>query len=317
MPPANQVTVISDLPDEIFRSIQKKLSIVDMRNLGSLSKGMRSLFKPAVLLNKFLQAIAYGMQDKAETLFTDLYAGDAAKIQKALRHKEEFTDYSGRTFNCSAYEYAYWAKDTHMCSMLIRYMDDETKAKMLTLTDAIETHGLIYQQNGEEHQSAHFDFTPLKDAYQRYIHGFFAWHHAKDLDTIAAAWLNIGKAQRNVPAHVSQEYCRPDRPFRPCPTFTESQLPRVLTFYNPKLPGVFHPPLPADSSLGSDFGVFRGWRARVSPPILVENRVRYAATQDARDDYAAIKKLDEVRTAQLAQLREHLQPSADKASLGP
>jgi hypothetical protein len=257
---------------------------------------MRSLFKPAVLLNKFLQAIAYGMQDKAETLFTDLYAGDAAKIQKALRHKEEFTDYSGRTFNCSAYEYAYWAKDTHMCSMLIRYMDDETKAKML---------------------SDHFDFTPLKDAYQRYIDGFFAWHHAKDLDTIAAAWLNIGKAQRNVPAHVSQEYCRPDRPFRPCPTFTESQLPRVLTFYNPKLPGVFYPPLPADSSLGSDFGVFRGWRARVSPPTLVANRVRYAATQDARDDYAAIKKLDEVRTAQLAQLREHLQPSADKASLGP
>lgn len=67
------------------------------------------------------------------------------------------TDYSGRTFNCSAYEYAYWAKDTHMCRMLERYMDEETKAQILARITINDDTGLSYQQNGAVYQSSHFD----------------------------------------------------------------------------------------------------------------------------------------------------------------
>jgi hypothetical protein len=39
----------------------------------------------------------------------------------------------------------------------------------------------------------------------------------------------VGGAQRGVPAHVVNEYCREDRSFSPCPAFTEEKLPRIRT----------------------------------------------------------------------------------------
>ena len=75
------------------------------------------------------------------------------------------TDYSGRTFKCTAYEYAYWAKDRHMCRMLEGSMDEKTKALMLKRCEEIEKKGLTYTQNGKEIKgSKHFDLTPLKTA---------------------------------------------------------------------------------------------------------------------------------------------------------
>src|SRR5690606_25060040 len=89
-----------------------------------------------------------------------------------LADNMSFTDYSGRIFTCTAYEYAYWAKDTHMCRMLEKYMDNTTKHDLLQRVQRIEElvgeglfkapRGLTYTQNGEEHHSAHFDLTPLK-----------------------------------------------------------------------------------------------------------------------------------------------------------
>jgi hypothetical protein len=197
-----------------------------------VSKTLQSIFQPPnKVLNKFLQCVAFGKQDKAEELFSDIYSGHPSKIQEALQYQGKFTDYSGRTFNCSAYEYAYWAKDTHMRRMLEAHMDEETKALTLARIDAIEAEGLAYQQNGSVHRSSHFDLTPLKEAYQRYLHGFFAWFRARNYAAFYAAWLAIGMAQRDVPAHVAQEYCRPDRSFSPAPEFNEESLPRVLTFY--------------------------------------------------------------------------------------
>ena len=38
--------------------------------------------------------------------------------------------------------------------------------------------------------------------------------------------------QRDLPAYVVQEYCRPDRSFAPKPAFTETSLPRTCTFFN-------------------------------------------------------------------------------------
>ena len=37
----------------------------------------------------------------------------------------------------------------------------------------------------------------------------------------------VGGAQKGLPAHVVNEYCRGDRPFDPCPQEWESKLPRT------------------------------------------------------------------------------------------
>jgi hypothetical protein len=91
----------------------------------------------------FLSSVAKATPDATDPTHvkTDaeaLLTATPEHTQTLLRTPGVFTDYSGRTFNCTAYEYAYWAKDTHMCRMLERHMDDETKAYMLARIDEIE-----------------------------------------------------------------------------------------------------------------------------------------------------------------------------------
>jgi hypothetical protein len=265
-----------------------------------------------LLLDKILQPVAFGMQNEVEQLFTDVYRGNTAKIQEALRHIGRFTDYSGRTFNCTAYEYAYWAKDTHMCRMLERYMDEGTKAFLLERINANDANGLTYHQNDIEHRSAHFDFTPLKEAYQRYLAGYGAWSAALNWGAMNVAWLDIGKAQRNVPAHVAQEYCRPDRSFRPTPGFYEETLPRMLTFHYMEIGrdvlNSWFPLAAPSSGLGFDLTVGRHGPSRDAAWAEAWSE------GDPSDDLAAITRLDEVRTAQLTQSREYLRSSAASPS---
>ena len=301
------------LPVKLLDMVGKHLTPQDRRELAATDRRMHSVFHQSNLHAKFLECVAYGQQDKAEKLLSQVFQGQPARIQAALLHQGTFTTYAGETFNCSAYEYAYWAKDTHMCRMLERYMDDETKAQMLTRIDAIDAHGLTFQQNDEEHCSAHFDFTPLKEAYQRYLSSYDAWLAADDWDAMKAAWWDVGKAQRNVPAHVAQEYCRPDRSFHPTPEFNEATLPRRFTFYNWTIRqnDSWFPLTASNSGLGFDFALICGARA---------DRGARAACGWATDgaggrDLAAITRLDEVRTVDLTQSREHLNPPAMSQSM--
>jgi hypothetical protein len=264
------------------------------------------------VFGKFLESVAYGQQDKAERLPSQVFQGQPARIQAALLHQGNFTDYSGRTFHCSAYEYAYWAKDTHMCRMLERYMDEETKAQMLVRIDAIEANGLAYQQNGQEHRSAHFDFTSLKEAYQRYINGYDAWFDALNWAAMDAAWWDVGKAQRDVPAHVAQEYCRPDRSFDPRPEFNEATLPRALTFYSwaTGRGDSWFPLAASNSGLGFDFAFARAGGGHARGGQWVHGLGGLASC-----DLAVIIRLDEVRTVDLTQSHEHLNPPAMSQSM--
>ncbi len=297
-------------PDDLLDMIGRYLSNQNRGELATADKRMHSLFHQSNLLDKFLERVAYGMQDKVEQLFAGVYPGDVAKIQEALRYQGRFTDYSGRSFNCTAYEYAYWAKDTHMCRMLERYMDAETKAFMATRIDEIERIdaetgqpvGLVYHQAGQEHRSAHFDFTPLKEAYQRYLSGYNAWYAADDVDGLKAAWTDVGKAQRNVPAHVAQEYCRRDRKFDPRPEFNEETLPRVLTSFitHTRRDGSWFPLAASNSGLGFDFAMERGHC------VVAKGWKLEWAEGAASSDLAAITHLDNVRTVECTQSLQNL-----------
>ena len=271
---------------------------------------------PTFQMRQFLPGVAKGKQNEADALLT----ASSGNKQVLLRTPGVFTDYSGRTFNCTAYEYAYWAKDTHMCRMLERHMDDETKAYMLARINEIERIdaatgqpvGLGYSQGGFEHRSAHFDLTPLKDALQRYVNGYENWIREHNWSAIRAGWMEVGILQRDLPVHVVNEYCHPDRSFSPRPEFNEEVLSRSLRFYNYNTDSeqaLFPLDVSDTTGLGIDFALTRGG-ARLAGAGQVAG-VRGGSGVNM--DLAAVSRLDEVRTVDLTRSRENLQPT----NLGP
>jgi len=89
---------IQHLPDDMLRAIKK---------LEGVSKTMYALYQPKTALSdKPLQSVALVCKIKSN----NVYSENVANIQEAFRYQSRFTDYSDRTFNYSAFEYAYWVK---------------------------------------------------------------------------------------------------------------------------------------------------------------------------------------------------------------
>ena len=333
-------------------------------------------------IRQILYCVAKGNQEEVIILLESF-----ENQQKLLQTPGKFTDYSGRTFTCTAYEYAFWAKDTHMLRMLEQHMDDETKALMLEKIQAIELSGLEYEQHGVSYQNTHYDMsfilknlnvqefeqlkqivgeshskiqhasadnykqisfsateyellkTTLKNHEYRFIFSlfftspatvicnklkfdFFSLHTAykeflsiissnkPNYDQMEVAWLNIGKAQRDVPAHVAQEFCRKDRPFYPIPSFREPYFPRSLMHILKEgvKPNKCWFPL-TNSDLGYSFTMFRGMADYCLGNITYSGPgVKY--------DFQAFRKLDEIRTAELSTCFENLSPNAKRLGMG-
>ncbi len=112
----------------------------------------------------------------------------------------------------------------------------------------------------------------------------------------------VGGAQRLMPAHVANEYCRCDRSFKPCPSFKESSLPRTLTLDS----GLAVFPLLAGLGLGFDFGLLRG--------EVASGRARGRASARAQVDFSALTALCQVRQEQLSELRQRLSVAAAPAA---
>lgn len=262
-----------------------------------------------------LKLIAYGHRHLANQMLS--------KTPDLLLQRSDVTDYSGRTFkNITAYDYAYWAKDTHACRILEAHMTAAIKADMLKCCQAIEKEGLSYEQYGQviEH-SKHFDFGPFIKALEQYVAGYDRWLTTSDWKAIESAWMMVGQAQRDVPVHVAHEYCRIDRAFHPTPTFDEEYLPENLTIFNYKTEQeeVWFPLGSSDASgLGINFGiVFAGRGSRKCYVVRGPNEgnkcwdyiARWLAWRDTAGgdvDLAAIQHLDAVRTADLKQSLDNL-----------
>lgn len=265
----------------------------------------------------FLKAVAYGQQN-----VVDLLLKDNPHAQKLLTTAATFTDYSGRTFHCTAYEYAYWAKDTRMCRMLEGHIDknEDTKTmifecvKKIEGIDALpgEPKGLPYQQNGIQHRSSHFDIMPTIKALENYMDAYDRWHARTINDwsdrSQQDAWLEVGKTQCDLPAHYAQEICDKGRSFATLPSFNvdkddipKETLSRSFEFYNCETgrnDAWF--PLKESSGLGTRMGIIRrsydipnGTKSHIYQGML---------------DRDALRHLDEVRTADTILSQEHLKP---------
>ena len=288
-------------------------------------KQERPDFKPKIDAKKFLQHVAYGEQNEAEALLQQ----DPELAQELLQADNiPFTDYSGRTFNCTAYEYAYWAKDTHMQRMLEKYIriNDETSALILGRVQAIEQlvspgpdsglfahptpRGLRYTTKDQiEHQDTGFDLTPLINALNHYVTEYNRIPHKTEADWEALdnIWVEeVGRAQRDIPAHIAHEYCHPERSFEAVNNNNEllnaanpRNLKRQLKFYNVDTgnddlwlsPGSYS----IASGLGFSFGILRGPRGGSDGGAPWLRRLWRWGMQ-ATMDSVALTTIDKVRT---------------------
>lgn len=361
IPPQDEATMTVDIEPEV---LVDKLGDLQWERLPKeVVDACRAL--PSFKVRQLLDDVAKGKQEEANTV---LKSSD--DIQALLRTPGKFTDYSGRTFKCTAYEYAYWAKDTHMCRMLESHMDDETKAFMLEKVNEMEHSGLAYQQHGQSYKNPHYDMSfvlknlsldeflqlqtivgqdakiqgATKDNYQQiaftateyealkkaleqhrpnsfgeklkfdfhslitaldtYMTNYCTWDYHQQVE----AWMKVGIAQRDVPAHVAHEYCRPNRSFYPLPAFNEKKLPRVLTFDNFAATDKSWFPLSSSSGLGFDFAVGRMGCDRAFATDLLP--FSHPA------DLASVSHLDKVRIVDLTQSRENLSRPVSQLGLG-
>lgn len=294
---------LATLPKEIFKLIGDCLgNSQSLSALVTTYKGAYKLFQPKRIstpFHTFLKYVVTGEQNRVAKMLSFM---NPKEQQEWLSREGTTTDYSGRTFTCTAYEYSYWAKDTRMCTMLEKYMDADTKKEILKKCEAIEREGLCYKQHGILiKNSKHFDFTALKTVLNTYVLGYWGWYQTKDWAKMKTAWMDVGMAQRDVPAHVAHEYCHPTRSFEPTPTFTEAELPRSLNFPRAGTTKIdkWFPLVSSDTyGLGVSFAVS-------CPRLSWSSRNEFTAN-GASFDLDAIKCLDDVRTNELRQLLENL-----------
>ena len=301
--------------DLLIHAIGKFLDLSDMAQLAETNKFYNSLFQPRLSVIPLLVHVARGQQDEADVLLT--------KHPELLLERGDVTDYSGRSFvSISPLEYAYWAMDTHMCRMLEQHLMaleptrcEKTKAIMLKRLNKIEEYGLTYKQYGVvvEH-SKHFDFSPLITALRRYIAGFHNWCALRNYDAINAAWMAVGIAQRDMPVHVVNEYCFPNRLFDPRPAFNERVMPRNVEFFKDmttSLSPLFPLVISDSSGLGVDFALVRGGRWCNGNPLLTARGDSGSDVGFLRVpiDLAAMSHLAEIRKADLASFLQVLLPT--------
>ena len=301
-----------DLPLDITAAaVGQYLTDKDKSTLAVVSKTTQSLFQPARLqkmANKLLLQVMHGEQEKA------------AKILKIhpelLTMTGTATDYSGRTFETTAFRYALWALDTrYMCNMMLDCLSESVQGPditrgLLEQFNAQVQDGLDYKLNGTTIHEAHYDFSPIKAALQTYANEYENWDEAHNSDAIIYQWSQVvGLAQRYVPAHVAQHYCDPDEAFYPTPPFNKKTFKRSLEFYNFVTGAVdsWFEAVSPTSALGVDFGVCRGGGGGWDAGGSAMGMVFLGLVHVVQRDLAALTALCEVRTSDLVPLMQRLE----------
>ncbi|MFA6036913.1 MAG: lipase family protein [Legionellales bacterium] len=152
-----------------------------------------------------LRLVAEGEQDQAEILIK-------ANLQ-LLFQRGDVTDLSKRKFkNITAFQYAVWALDWHMWTMILKYLplkEAKAQAEQLSTGDWVKEHG------------EKVSWQSLIDALKLY-NGKIA--HENKYDYI---YSYIKLPQFLLPVHVVNQYCRIDQSFHPVPYFDKPGLPRT------------------------------------------------------------------------------------------
>ncbi|WP_058519174.1 hypothetical protein [Legionella parisiensis] len=302
-----KLELFDELPSEIRREIVQGISTSDLVNLAMASKKHLVLFKPILNIRKLLHHIVLSEYDAVQSILKN----DMSLIFK----RGKVTDCSGRIFeNISAFEYALWALDKHMWTMLLDCLPPNKEGKkilaiLLTQYHNVNAKGVTYRLNGETIIESHFDFknTIIKEL-QTQADSIHAPLGYKDWNAIDKQWREgVGCAQKKLPMHVVYEYCS-DVPFYPVPDFS-TQPKTSKNLYNwitKKMENWFE----CNSKLGGDFAIYKAHAVRVSGSAWGRVPVPAAGMLSVfvvDQDLAAIKALCEVRTKELINLESQIE----------
>lgn len=145
-------------------------------------------------LSKFLSHVAEGEQEQAEAMLK--------ANRELVLVSGEVTDLSKRTFeNITAFQYALWALDCPMWTMLLKYLPDESAREQAQNS----TKGSWASQHGYQ-----ADWNNLIHSLQEIIQNWDTWNIFQINEHLVK---QIGGAQLLLPAHVVNEYCHPTRSF--------------------------------------------------------------------------------------------------------
>lgn len=323
-PLAGKAAIIEKIPGKEYDATHGFLNRRDQINLSMCSRRFFSYLaheRYEWILRKFLHCVAYGKQNKAEELLII--------STEWLMATGSFTDYSGRKFNCTAYEYAYWARDVRMCQMLETHMDQAAKALMLIRCNAMKRTGLTYEQHGELKTSTAFSFRPLVKAYQTYIERYGRFQSGEvGSDAVKDAWIAVGAAQRDLPTHVINEYCHLGRTFgqNVSPDNLELRLTRDSKYYDFTKYGVPNSLFPLSRSrLGIDFAIYRLYNNKLhdsfywihAAGIGRNDATSIRTVRAAAYDLAAIRQLDTARKEDLNESLKTLGAPSQKSQPTP
>ncbi|WP_207385702.1 hypothetical protein, partial [Legionella israelensis] len=303
--------------------IAGNLSSRDLAAFSQSSTNHYRLFQPILNARKFVHLVARGEENAAKAMLkTDI---------NLLLKKECVTDYSGRTFEkVSAFQYALWAMDSHMWQMMLECLQEaanegnddlaeEIRTALLAQYQEVQDKGLHYTLNDKDRTRVegehHFNFQPLLGALATYVQHFSQWKRPQREEH----WCRkVGGAQRLIPAHVAQEYCRSDRQLDKSRSFKEDDFPRELEFFN-KISKKIEPwfPLSKGHGLGINFAIFNVVLTRkgavpkgaVTIPEAGKNGV---VRHMARHNLTALSTLCEVRTQEVAELGKLLSAPLQK-----
>jgi len=298
----------SEESDVVRRLLQEKKNDPD----SLIRKKATLLLVKHQLLNKeekqtlFLESVV-----KCEMEIVDLLLQEDPSL---LLYHGNVTDYSEREWqSITAAQYVNWAFDTEMFETLMKRIPldkegDKIRAQVKLQTDEADNHGVNYRLNGKDFNEIHYNHKELKDAYTEFLKQFdvapINW------EEIHRYWLLIGTAQAKVPVHVAHRYCNPDESFDPIPKFDKPLRVRSLAFHNNDSGDdeLWYPlQRAAYSVVGRDFSIVRADRW---PGACGAAGVWRA--QEWAEDSAAVSALFEVKTHELALLKEQeLKPRPD------
>jgi serine/threonine protein kinase len=296
LPPAPQPGIKKPVTSELVSPPPSVLS----QSRFTIAPAPKPLLKPvdAKVLDQLLRFVAEGEQDKAEGLIQ--------KDKNLLLHVGTVKDLSGREFKqITAFQYALWAMDYHMWTMIQKYLPKESQAEQL---QTLESKGTAHGN--------HFSLKELTDALQVYANAEKVWQYDQ---RATDHWCKVvGGAQTRLPAHVVNEYCREDRPFEPCPQEWESKLPRTrevpLIWNSMQLnytKGSWFIPFNAKNGLGLTYAFSRyNWEFDRGP---------MGATMSVgcgEADLKALQSLWKTRTQQLELLASQLKMSSYRPGVG-
>ncbi|HAT8179865.1 TPA: F-box protein [Legionella pneumophila] len=286
------------LPLEIHYEIGQCFSNSDLLNFALTSKGHLTLFQAMLDVRKILLHVVRGEHETVKAMLEE-------NIDLIYR-KHKVTDCSGRTFNISAFEYALWALDKHMWTLMLECISKDKKGNevlqiLLGQYKNVSTKGVTYTLHGETITENHFDFenTIVKEL-QTQVNSINV-PGEKNWGAINKQWREgVGGAQRLLPAHVVYEYCS-DEPFHPMPKFT-AQPKSSKQFYNwitRKDENWFD----LNSKLGVDFAIYKGRHEGVQPAVSCAE----VARPKTHRELIAIKALCKVRKEDFLNLKSRLE----------